>query len=352
MEVGYKRPSLFRRPWLIAATAVLIVIGGGTAGLRIWYDQNLKPVSSYTRTDFFTVSRGSSAHQIAAALHSASLIRSVSAFETYVTTNGFRNKLQAGTYEFSPSMSVQTIVSKMINGDIAKDLLTILPGKRTDQIRQAFMKAGYSQSEVDSAFDPNNYTGGPAGDSFLPDEVTNNHSLEGFLYPDSFQKQADTPAGTIVGKSLDEMRSHLTEDIYKGFQIQGLSLYQGVTLASIVEQESGDPANQPIVAQVFLLRLRQGMMLQSNVTAYYAADIAGVARSISIDSPYNTYLHSGLPPGPISNITASALNAVAHPATSTYLYFIAGDDGKMHFSYTAQQQQDAISKYCKQSCAQ
>jgi UPF0755 protein len=94
------------------------------------------------------------------------------------------------------------------------------------------------------------------------------------------------------------------------------------------------------------------MRLQSNVTANYAADIAGVPRNVNIDSPYNTYLHDGLPPGPIGNMTKSALNAVAHPSNTDYVYFIAGDDGKMHFSHTADEHNAAIKQYCQKKCAQ
>jgi UPF0755 protein len=137
-----------------------------------------------------------------------------------------------------------------------------------------------------------------------------------------------------------------------GFGAQGLTVFQGVTLASIVAQESGNPSDQPTIAQVFLSRLRQGMDLQSDVTADYAADTAGVARSVSIDSPYNTYLHSGLPPGPISNVTASALSAVAHPSNTSYLYFIAGDDGKVHYSVTEAEHEQQIQQFCTKSCVQ
>lgn len=332
--------------WL-TVVIVLVLIGGSIAVLRTWYNHSLSPASSSTTTTYFTVNQGSGVHQIAVNLRLTQLIRSTQAFETYVTTNNFRDKLQAGTYSLSPSMSVQTIVHKMVSGDVAKNLLTILPGKRIDQIEQAFKKAGYSQSEVDVAFNPANYSGHPALAS-LPSGA----SLEGYLYPDSFQKQSGTPAQTIVRESLDEMVKHLTNDILNGFSLQGLNTYQGITLASIVAQETGDPASQPAVAQVFLSRLKQNMALQSNVTAYYAADTAGVTRNIDIDSPYNTYLHTGLPPGPISNITASALKAAAHPATTTYLFFITGDDGKMYFSYTSQEHQAVIDKYCKKGCSQ
>ncbi len=335
-----------RRPgWLVPAIIVLLFVGG-VLTLRHWYTNNLRPVSSSHQIVYFTVSSGESKTQIAEDLQAAHLIRSAKALENYMRSNEV-DILQAGTYRFSQSMSSQQIVHAMVIGDVAKNLLTILPGKRLDQIEDAFAAAGYSKSEIKKAFSVGTYAGNPAL-AGLPAGA----SLEGFLYPDSFEKEAGTPATAIVEESLSEMRAHLSNDVIGGFGAQGLSVYQGVTLASIVQQESGNPTDELTIAQVFLSRLKQHMALQSNVTANYAADIAGVPRDIGIESSYNTYLHKGLPPGPISNVGASALYAVAHPSHTTYLYFLAGDDGKVHFSYTADQHEQAIQKYCQKACSQ
>lgn len=334
------------RFFLMVAAAVLVIALGGVAALRIWYSHNLQPVSGDKRTSYFTVQTGDSKHEIAVNLEHSHLIRSSKAFEAYLRSNEV-DILQAGTYTLSPSMDVKTIVDKMVKGDVTKNLLTILPGKRLDQIKEAFAKAGYSKAEINEAFNPATYTSVSLL-KYLPSHA----SLEGFLYPDSFQKQQDTPASTIVRESLDEMAERLTPEIINNFQARGLSVYQGVTLASIVYQETDDPHYQPRVAQVFLTRLKQGMQLQSNVTANYAADIAQVPRNVNIDSPYNTYLHKGLPPGPIGNVTDAALSAVAHPDSTDYVYFIAGDDGKMHFSHTVDEHEAAIKQYCQKKCAQ
>jgi UPF0755 protein len=254
--------------------------------------------------------------------------------------------MQAGTYALTPSMSTPQIVSKIVNGDVSRSYVTILPGKTVGQIRQTFKQAGYSDSELDAAFNPSTYP----DESVLAD-LPPGATLEGFLYPDSFQKEVDTPAQTIIRESLDEMQTRLTADIMNGFKAQGLSVFQGVTLSSIVYQESGDPSVEPTVAQVFLSRIRQGMPLQSNVTADYASDLAGVARTVTINSPYNTYLHPGLPPGPIGNMVDSALKAVAHPSNTDYLYFVAGDNGVVHFSQTEAEHEQAVKQYCTKQCS-
>lgn len=336
-QIHGKRPKKISH-WALILLAV-VIIGGGALGVKGWYDNVLRPVSSSHATVYFTVEQGQSVHEIAFNLKSAGLIRSSSAFETYVKTQP-GSVILAGTYILSPSMSTKQIVQKLMKGDVAKNLLTILPGKRLDQIKKAFIKAGYGSAEVDAAFDPANYRGHPAL-AGLPSGA----SLEGFLYPDSFQKDANTPATTIVRESLDEMNKHLTADVKDGFAAHRLSIYQGVTLASIVEQETGDPVAQPHVAQVFLTRLAKGMRLQSNVTANYAADLAGIDRNINIQSPYNTYLVDGLPPGPISNMPASALKAVAHPAAGNYLFFFVGSDCQIHYTRTQAEHDSAITKY-------
>ena len=333
--------------WLIALAVALILVGSTAVTLRIWYSNSLKPVSSSADTVFFTVTPGNGVHQIAVELKNSGLIRSVSAFETYVTANDIRDKLQAGTYRLSPSMSVQAIVAKMVKGDVAKDLLTILPGKRLGEIQETFRKTGYSQAEVKAAFNLAVYSGHPALAS-LPRGA----SLEGYLYPDSYHKQSNTSASTIVRQSLDEMAKYLTSDVTNGIKSQGLSVFEGIILASIVLKETDNPSDQPVVAQVLLARLAQDIALQADATAYYASDVAGQPRSLSINSAYNTYLHPGLPPGPISNVTKGALQAVANPAKSTYIYYFTGKDCKMHYTYTLEEHQAAIAKYGVKSCSQ
>jgi UPF0755 protein len=332
------------RFFAILVALVIVLVVGGVATLRIWYANNLQPVASENKATYFTVEQGETKHQIAIGLEQSKLIRSSKAFETYLRSNEV-NILQAGTYTLSPSMSVSEITDKLVKGDVTKNLLTILPGKRIDQIKDSFAKAGYTQAEIDSAFNPSNYAGHPALAS-LPAGA----SLEGFLYPDSFQKDTNTAASVIIKESLDEMQKYLSQDVVNGLAAQGLNVYQGVSLASIVYQESGDPAIEPSVAQVFYNRLKQGIGLESDTTYHYAAAITHQPSSPSIDSPYNTYLNKGIPPGPISNMTASALKSVAHPLPNDFLFFITGDDGKVHFSRTAEEHQQAIKQYCQKSC--
>jgi UPF0755 protein len=332
------------RGWIFALVVLLAISVGGVWTLRSWYNRNLLPVSSSLSQVYFTVSPGDTRSQIAKGLEEANLIRNAKAFENYVRSHEIEN-LQAGTYTLSPSMDVPEIVKKISTGDVTKNLLTILPAKRLDQIKKTFLNAGYTEVQVESAFDPEQYA-----DMAVLSSLPAGASLEGYLYPDSFQKQSDTPAEAIIRGSLQETQKYLTSDVVNGLGAQGLSVYQGMILASIVEQETSDPADQPMVAQVFLSRYKQGIMLGSDVTAFYASALAGLEPTIFIESPYNTRVHSGLPPGPIGNFTASALRAVAKPANTSYLYFVAGDDGVLHFTNTAAEHEAAIDQYCHKAC--
>jgi UPF0755 protein len=235
-------------------------------------------------------------------------------------------------------------------------LLTIPSGKTVKQIREVFKSAGYNDAELDIAFSPVTYAGHPVLAS-LPQGAT----LEGYIYPDSYQKTDTTPPTAIVRQSLDEMNKHLTPKILNGFAAQGLSTYQGITMASIVEKESGSPKYNPTIAQVFESRLKQNIMLGSDVTALYGAgkdqvDLSdnpeqAAVTAIRHDSPYNTRIHTGMPPGPISNMTEDALNAVAYPSNTDYLFFVNGSDCVIHFSHTVAEHEAAIEKYGAKECS-
>ena len=133
------------------------------------------------------------------------------------------------------------------------------------------------------------------------------------------------------------------------FKENGLNLYQGITLASIIQRESigGD---EPQIAQVFYTRLSIGMMLGSDVTYQYIADKTGVARDINLDSPYNTRRYTGLPPGPIATPGLNALLAVASPAPGDYIYFLSGDDDVTYFATTLEEHEANIRNHCQQKC--
>lgn len=349
MKYTKQQPS--RRRWpkrliIVAAVGVVLIVGA-TAAVRYVYDQNLKPVSSSQKYETVTIEEGATLDEISRLLEDKKLIRSAWAFRLYVSSKEVRNALQAGTYELAPSQSIPEIVSQLTRGKIATNLVTILPGQRIDQIRTRLVQDGFAESDVDNALDPATYAGHPA----LVDKP-GGANLEGYLYPESYQRTGNTDPTTIIGASLDEMNKYLTPDLRNSFAKQGLSTYQAIILASIVEKEVSSQTDRDQVAQVFLRRLREGIRLQSDATASYGAILAGEKPSSSYVSTYNTYRYDGLPPTPISNVSVSSLKAVGSPANTNWLYFVSGDDGTTHFSSTLAEHEAKVKQYCTKLCSQ
>lgn len=349
--MAYKASKPAKRsivPIRLRAVALILVllIVGATLVVRHQYNRNLHPVSSSHSIKYVTIATGSSVNQIADALYQRGLIRSKSAFEWYVSSHEDRDKLQAGTYGFTPSQSTPQIIQALVEGKIATNLVTILPGQNIIQVRHAFIKAGFKAKDVDRALQASQYRS--AYPALADNPATAN--LEGFLYPDSYQKTANTNPKIIVGEALDEMQKHLTVDIKNRFAKQGLTPYQGVALASIIEEEVATPEDRSQVAQVFLRRLKIGMTLDSDATARYGAVLDGQPPSVTYSSIYNTYMHKGLPPGPISAVSEESLKAVANPASTDWVYFVNGDDGATHFSKTLEEQKANTAKYCHKLC--
>lgn len=347
---------------LVVLVVLAAIVLATVAIIRRVYTAELQPVGSSQQAHSVTVPSGASVKEIALLLKQNNLIRQSWAFEWYVRNHGLRDKLQAGTYSLKPSMGVNEIVDILTHGKVRTNLVTIYPGQRLNQIRASFINDyGWSAQAVDKALDPTLYANHPA----LVDKPVN-ASLEGYLYPDSFQRTADTRPETIIRLSLDEMQKRLTPPMRASIEKQGLTVYQGIILASIVEQEVNRPEDRPIVAQIFLLRLRKGIALGSDVTAIYGAIKDGlkintdnpesIAKAILNDSPYNTRKHTGLPPGPLSNVTQDALNAVAHPAGTDFLYFVAGDPDahgnstKTYFARTLAEHEANVREHCKEQC--
>ena len=323
---------------LMVITLVVILIVGLVVSafvVRKTYNENLKPLSTTSKTHVITIQPGSTTAQIAESLKSRGVIKSDWAFEWYVRNSQTKDELKAGTYVFDQNQTVQEIVEIMISGKVATDLITILPGKTLEETKTALLKAGYSGQEVESALEPSQYAKHPALTD-KPKDVT----LEGYLYPETFQKTSETTLKEIITLSLDEMERVLTNEVRQAISKQGLTLHEGITLASVIEGEVGTPEDRNQVAQVFLKRLKEGIRLESNATDDYAKK----------NPAYDSYKIDGLPPGPISNFTESSINAVAFPSKTDWLFFVTGDNGQTHFSKTIEEHDALIKQYCTTLC--
>jgi UPF0755 protein len=321
-----------RAPLYVAGgVAVLIALYG-------WYRLELRPADPTGASQSFVVATGDDAQRIATMLKTAGLIRDRNAFITYINIHGLRPDLKAGDYLLAPTESAQEIAAIISDGKTAAKNLVIPEGYRLTQIENAAAALGVPKASFEQALAE------PHTQTFLQDKPAG-VSLEGYLFPDSYQVSPTTTASQLVNEMLDDFGARVGSDYVQAFAAEGLSLHQGLTLASIVESEVANPTDRPIVAQIFLKRLKLGMTLGSDVTAQYAADLDGVAFSTSLASPYNTLVTPGLPPGPICSPGLNSLDAVAHPATTDYLYFLSGKDGKTYYATTYAQHEENIAKY-------
>lgn len=228
---------------------------------------------------------------------------------------------------------------------------TILPGETLQDIKTKLLELGYSTDEIEAGFQKNyDY-------DFLK-ERPSDATLEGYLYGNTHEFYKATPVEEILVPFLEEMQDTINEhNLKEKYAQHNLSLFEGITLASVVQKEASSP-EQPTVAQVFLSRLSHGIPLGSDVTVSYAIDQIDPDRKVytdnqtalAIDSCYNTRINTGLPCGPIANPGLSALLAVAEPSETSYLYFLTGDDGMMYYSYTESEHIQNIQLHCQELC--
>lgn len=337
------------RPWwqwaVVATTGVVVITMVAAASWYVWAVQPLDRQSSQRIR--ITVEPGDSPIVIADTLKKSGIIRSAAAVRVYTELTGTKNKLQAGGYSLSPSQSIADIVDHLIKGKTDDFTLTIPPGITLKQLRTELKKFGYADDEIDQAYDA-------TYDSPLLADKPTQASLEGYIYPETFKVDPNSNLQALFSRSFDELYTNLQQDgLIAKFKSHGLNIHQALTLASIVQKEVANPADQKQVAQVFYSRLAAGMPLGSDVTFMYAAELMGVSPSVGLDSPYNTRKYGGLPPGPIANMNLSAIQAVADPAAGDYLYFVAGDrqyQGQVFYSRTDAEHQANVAKYCHDLC--
>ena len=349
------KKDLLKHKWLITFAIILSFILSLGFGGFVWYKLQLRPVGKdISQLIKVTISEGSSPNQIADYLEKEKIIKNSTAFLIYVRSIGKNNYLQAGSYRLSPAETVPQIVAHLVDGSVDTFSITFYPGstlvdntnktKKYD-VTTILKNAGYSLEEINKALNKDY-------DSPLFKDKPAGASLEGYIYGETYNFNVGASVEDILKRVFDEFYNQIQKNnLIEGFKKHGLNLYEGVTLASIVQREVYDYTDQRQVAQVFYLRLKLGMSLGSDVTYQYIADKTGVPRNPDLDSPYNTRRYAGLPPGPIASPGLNALKAVANPADGDYLYFLSGDDGLTHFARTQAEHEANIVNYCKVKCA-
>lgn len=315
-----------RRFLLVVA---LLACGAG-AGLYLWVRSAPAPGSRGRVVVELPI--GTPTRQIFRTLAAKGIVRHALLAESYYRVFRRAAPLRAGEYALSPGDSLDRTIDLLERGEVLRHTVVVPEGATNAECFALFVQEGIGTDQgfrrASREIEPPSPAG--AGES----------DLEGFLFPDTYVVTRSTPTREVLTLMIDDFRRHFTPELERRASRLGLSVRQAVTVASLVEKETSLGSERPHVAAVYLNRLRIGMRLQCDPTVIYALQKQGrwtgrLRRSeLEVDSPYNTYLYGGLPPGPICNPGAAALEAAVTPARSEDLYFVARGDGGHYFSRT------------------
>ncbi len=315
--------------------------------LRMNYDKLITPMSDDPTPITFVIESGETATGIARRLEEEGLISDASLFKTYVRFHKLDQNLEAGEHILNKTMTMEEIAATLLHAQLREIQITILPGWRLEQIAEMLAE--------ETAINPDEFLlvakTGSFNYPFLAGRPPGS-SLEGYLLADTYRIPADMDATELIDLLLRNFAERVTQQMILDAQSQGLDLHGMVTLASIVEREALLDAERPIIARVYLNRLAQKLpeatgYLQADPTYQYARGrdrVTGrwwegfqVEDVLTLNSPYNTFLYKGLPPGPICSPSLASLKAVANPDDNEYLYFYAKGDGSHAFAKTYQE---------------
>ena len=336
----YKKLSFYS---VILLAAVIVIV---SISISQWWSQNLKPVSDSEQTRVFVIEQGMNAKEVAHSLENNNFIRNAKAFEFLCKLEKADTKLMAGVYNLAPSMSSREILEVLLKGPVPDVVRVTIPeGYTLEEIIDLLVANGLGTKQefyqAMLSFNADDY-------EFLKEVPITEKRLEGFLFPDTYFFAKDSEPKAILAKFLDRFEKELTEEALARLKQLNISIYTWVTKASIVEREAAKAEERPIIAGVFENRLNIGMALESCATVQYILNERKPVLSledIAIDSPYNTYKYSGLPPGPIANPGHASLNAVLYPAQTKYLFFVAKNDGSHAFAATFEEHLQNVRKY-------
>jgi UPF0755 protein len=327
---------------LVIPFIILIFAGACAAGLLYfdlmsWAD---RPMAAAGQEKLFTVSPGQGLKQTARALQQAGLVSDALRFTLVARFDKKAKLIKAGEYFFSTTMTPREILNQMVEGRVHLYRLTIPEGYNLLQIAAAVAEAGLGSEKrfLATARDPQ--TARHFG--------INADTLEGYLFPDTYYFPHGLDSLTIIATMVKQFRAAFKPAWRQRAKELGMSVHQVVTLASIIEKETGAPEERALISSVFHNRLKKGMRLETDPTVIYGIpnfDGNLTRRDLETYTPYNTYMIKGLPPGPIASPGALSLKAALYPADTHFLYFVSKKDGTHKFSTTIKEHIAAVRKY-------
>jgi UPF0755 protein len=279
---------------------------------------------------FVEVPPGASTPEIGRRLVNAGVVKDTWAFRAAVWWTGEGKNLKAGEYRFDRPMTAKEVVDKIARGDAYGRRVTFPEG-----LTIVDMSKIYEAHQLGTATD---FVTAARDVSLIRDVDSAATDLEGYLFPETYTLPRGVPAARLIGLMVDRFRAVFTEQLRQSAQAEGLTVREAVTLASLVEKETAQADERPLVAAVYRNRMKIGMGMQADPTVVYALQKAGrydgnIRREdLQVDSPYNTYRHPGLPPGPIASPGQASLAAAVAPADVKYIYFVSRNDGRHVFA--------------------
>ncbi|MCA1583391.1 MAG: endolytic transglycosylase MltG [Acidobacteria bacterium] len=319
--------------WLLLGVLLLGAAGAAT----LFYVTSLDdPYRGWSGDEVFVeIPAGAGPRTIERRLIEAGVVKDAFTFRAALWLSGRARELQAGEYHFDRPLGATQVIEVIASGQVHKRLLTLREGLTIAEMAQVFEERGFGTAAafIAAASDPSLIRNLDPG---APD-------LEGYLFPETYALPRQTPASDLVKLMVAHFEAAFDEPLRSAARDQGLTTRDVVTLASLVEKETGQPHERPLVAAVYRNRLKLGMGMQADPTVIFALQKAGsydgnLSRDdLQFDSPYNTYRYPGLPPGPIAAPGRSALEATLRPADVKHLYFVSRNDGSHVFADTLEE---------------
>jgi UPF0755 protein len=322
---------------------VLALIAAAGVGVTL-YKRTSVPYQGYSGGEqFVEIAPGSSTRAIGERLIGGGVIQNDATFRAALWRTGAARSLKAGTYRFDAPMTAVDVIEKIAKGDTWVRRLTFPEGLNILEMAKIFeqQKFGPASSFREAARDSMPIANvDPAA-----------RDLEGYLFPETYSLPPTTSATRLVHLMVDRFEQLFTEEMRQAAEAHGLTTREAVTLASIVEKETAKAEERPLVAAVYMNRLKARIPLQCDPTVIYALERAGrydgnlTRADLEMDSPYNTYRYPGLPPGPIASPGLASLKAAVEPAAADFLYFVSRNDGTHVFSRTLEEHNANVHKF-------
>jgi len=327
----------FLRRLIIIILICAVIVSAILLDLFLYAD---RPFHSDNTTKVIDVLHGNTFHDVLGKLCNAGIVDSPYRFKLVAIISGYDKKIKAGEYIFSSAMTPTEILTKMAKGKVRLRKLTIPEGYNIEQIAAAVFQAGTG--------DKNNFLQAAKNTSLAKQMKISGDTFEGYLFPDTYYFPKSTPPEIIISTMVKRFNSIFTDDLKKQAEKLGFSMHQIVTLASIIEKETGVAEERPIISSVFHNRLKKRMRLESDPTVIYGIEGFNgniTKKNLKTPSSYNTYLIRGLPPGPIANPGLKSLEAAIYPAETNFLYFVSKKDKTHKFSRNIRDHNKAVYKY-------